>query len=180
MLGAVLPALLLAVPADARLTLHAGGPQIEKIAWSVEAVETEGPLRAELLPSGNEVLLEPSGKGLARAFLFGRREVHVIEVAVDAAFPEPGPAPSCTAVKDDICYAQFRSHPLPQMVFELAGLQAEARAAQQELDKAGLPQLRVAISPWGVKLTGPEDAAEKRRALRAIWPAILGPLRLDE
>ena len=142
--------------------------------------ETEGPLRAELLPSGNEVLLEPSGKGLARAFLFGRREVHVIEVAVDAAFPEPGPAPSCTAVKDDICYAQFRSHPLPQMVFELAGLQAEARAAQEELDKAGLPQLRVAISPWGVKLTGPEDAAEKRRALRAIWPAILGPLRLDE
>jgi len=175
----LLLALLLAVPAELRLSLHAGEHHIEKISWLAEAVESEGPLRAELLPSGNELLLEPSGRGLARAFLFTRREVKVIEVAIDAAFPEPAPLPTCAAVKDAACYAQFRAHPLPRMVFELEGLQAEAKSAQDELSRAGLGHISVAISPWGVKLIGARDDPEKRRALRAVWPAILGPLRLD-
>src|SRR5439155_804070 len=96
---AALLGLLLAVPADARLTLHVGAHQIERIAPDFELVETEGPLRAELLPSGNELLLEPAGPGIARAFLFARREVQVIEVAIDASFPAPAPPPSCAAVK---------------------------------------------------------------------------------
>jgi len=172
--------LLLAVPADLRLSLHAKEHRIEKIVWRVEAVETEGPLRAELLPSGNELLLEPTGAGVGRVFLFGPRDVKVIEAFVDT--PQPaGPArPACETVKDAACYAQFRAAPQPKMTFELEGLQAEAKAAQQCLDEAGLKGVTVAISPWGVKLTGAKDAAAKRSALRAIWPAILGPLRLDE
>ena len=83
-------------------------------------------------------------------------------------------------MKDAACYAQFRAAPQPRIVFELEGLQAEAKAAQDELDKAGLKSVSVAISPWGVKLRGAKDAAEKRRALRAVWPAILGTLRLDD
>ena len=172
--------LLLAVPADARLSLQPGQHRIEKIAWRAELVEAEGPLRAELLPSGNELLLEPQGPGVARAFLFSPREVHVIEVFIGAPPPPPAGKPSCETVKDTACYAQFRAAPQAKMVFELDGLQAEARAAQDELDKAGLKNVSVAISPFGVKLTGAKDAAEKRHALRAIWPAILGPLRLDD
>jgi hypothetical protein len=176
----ILAALLLAVPADVRVALHSGEHRIEKIDWRAEAVETEGPLRAELLPSGNELLLEPSGKGVGRAFVFTRREVHVIEAFVDTPLPRPAAPPSCETVKDAACYAQFRAAPQPHMVFELEGLQAEARAAQDELAKAGVGHVEVAISPWGVKLRGVKDAAEKRKALEAIWPAILGPLRLDD
>ena len=66
------------------------------------------------------------------------------------------------------------------MVFELEGLQAEARAAQEELARAGLAHVEIGLSPYGVKLKNVKDSAEKRRALRAIWPAILGPLRLDD
>ena len=77
------------------------------------------------------------------------------------------------------CYAQFRAAPQPRMVFELEGMQAEARAAQEELLKAGLAHIVVGLSPWGVKLKGAKDEAERRRALRVIWPAILGPLRVD-
>jgi hypothetical protein len=172
-------ALLLAVPAEKRLSLHAGDHRIEKLDFAVEAVEAEGPLRAELLPSGNELLLEPSGPGIARAFLFTRHEVRVIEIAVDAGFPAAAPPPTCPVVKDAACYAQFRASPQPRMVFELEGLQAEARAAQRELDRAGLRHVSIGISPYGVKLTGARGEAEKRKALRAIWPAILGPLRLD-
>jgi hypothetical protein len=171
--------LLLAVPADARIGLHAGEHHIEKID-PADAVETEGPLHAELLPSGNELLLEPSAKGVAHAFLFSRRQVRVIEVLIDTPPPAPAARPSCPAVTDAACYAQFRAAPQPKMVFELEGVQAEARAAQEELAKAGLAHIQVALSPWGVKLKGVKDDAEKRKALRAIWPAILGPLRLDE
>jgi len=173
-------ALLLAIPADARLSLRAGAHAIEKVRPGFVAVETEGPLHAELLPSGNELLLEPQAKGIARAFLFGRHEVHVVEVAIDTAFPEPGPLPSCTSVKDAACYAQFRAHPTDKLVFELEGLQAEAKAAQEELARAGLPHIEVGLSPFGVKLKGAKDESEKRRALRAIYPAILGRLRLDQ
>jgi hypothetical protein len=173
-----LVALLLAIPAEVRLTLHAGEHHIEKIA-PAEFVETDGPLRAELLPSGNELLLEPSAKGVAHAFLFTRRQVRAIEIFVDTPPPPPAAKPLCATVTDAACYAQFRAAPQPRMVFEIEGVQAEAKAAQEELAKAGLPQIEVAISPWGVKLKGARDAAEKRRALRAIWPAILGPLRLD-
>lgn len=176
----ILAALLLAVPADLRLSLHAGEHRIAQIDWRAESVETEGPLRAELLPSGNEILLEPLGKGVARAFVFTRREVRVIEAFVDTPLPPPGERPACETVKDAACYAQFRVAPQPHMVFELEGLQAEAKAAQSELARAGLAHIEVAISPWGVKLKGAKDAAEKRRALKVIWPAILGPLRLDE
>jgi len=172
---------LLAVPADARLSLHAGAHVIEKVQPGLLAVEAEGPLRAELLPSGNEVLLEPQAKGIARVFLFARHDVRVIEVAIDTPFPEPGPAPSCPVVKDAACYAQWRAH-FPadrKLIFELEGLQAEARAAQQELARAGLPHIEVGLSPFGVKLKGARGEAEKRRALRAIFPAILGPLKID-
>lgn len=176
----ILLALLLAVPAELRLTMHSGEHRIEKIDWLAVSIETEGPLHAELLPSGNEVLLEPSAKGIGRAFVFTRREVRVIEAFIDLPLPPPPGKPACTVVKDAACYAQFRAAPQPRMVFEVEGLQAEARAAQEELSKAGLKHIEVAISPWGVKLRGVKDAAEKRRALEAIWPAILGPLRLDD
>jgi len=177
----VILALLLAIPAEQRLTLHAGAHVIEKVQAGALAVETEGPLRAELLPSGNELLLEPQAKGIARVFLFARHEVTVMEIAIDAQFPEPGPPPACPIVKDAACYAQWRAN-VPagkKIIFELDGLQAEAKAAQEELTRAGLPHIEVGISPYGVKLKGVKDEAERRRALRAVWPAILGPLRLD-
>ena len=178
----ILLALLLAAPPDATVALRAGVSRIQKIDWPLpEAVETTGPLRAELLPSGNELLLEPLSKGVGRAFVFTRREVRVIEAYIDTPQPpESRAAPACATIKDAACYAQFRASPQPKMTFELEGLQAEAKAAQEELAKAGLAQIEVGISPWGVKLKGARDAAEKRRALRAIWPAILGPLRLDD
>jgi hypothetical protein len=172
--------LLLAIPADLRVSLRSGEHRIEKIDWRAESVETEGPLHAELLPSGNEVLLEPSGKGVARAFVFTRRDVRVIEAYIDTPQPSPPAKPSCAAISSAACYAEFRAAPQPRMVFEIEGLQAEARVAQEELAKAGLAKIEVAISPWGVKLRGAKDAAEKRRALKAIWPVILGPLRLDD
>ena len=150
---------------------------IEKV--NALAVDRDGPVRAELLPSGNEVLIEATGKGLGHVFLFDRREVRVIEVAVETEPPPPGPAPVCETVKDAACYEQFRRHPMPHMVFELEGLQAEARAAQKLLDEANL-HITVGISPWGVKLKGATGEAEQRKALMTIWPAILGPLRLDE
>ena len=59
----------------------------------------------------------------------------------------------------------------------LGPLRAEVSGA--ELRRAGLGQVEVAISPYGVRLKGVRDEAERRKALRAIWPAILGPLRLD-
>ena len=177
MTGALV-ALLLAIPAEARLSLHAGQPRIEKID-PADVVETEGPLHAELLPSGNELLLEPSARGVARAFLFTRRQVRVIEIFIDTEPPPPAAPPTCPVVKDAACYAQFRRAPQPRMVLELDGVQAEAKAAQEELTKAGLGHLEVALSAWGVKLRGAKDEAERRRALRAIWPAILGPLRFD-
>lgn len=173
-------ALLLAVPAEARLTLTAGARHIEKIVDGVAAVESEGPLRAELLPSGNELLLETAQPGLARVFLFLHREVRVLEVAIDVPFPPPGPAPTCAVVKDAACYAQFRAAPREKVIFALGGMQAEARAAQELLDQAGLTRVQVALSPFGVQLRGCADEAQKRLALRTIWPAILGRLRLDE
>ena len=160
------------------LHLALGQKDIQKVNPPL-AVEARGAVRAELLPSGNEVLIEAAARGLGQVFLFDRREVRVIEVAVDVAPPEPGPLPTCPTVKDAACYEQFRRHQLPRMTFELEGLQAEAKAAQKLLDDAGL-KVTVAISPWGVKLKGAKDDAEKRQALIAIWPAILGPLRLDD
>lgn len=177
MIGLV--ALLLAIPAEARLSLHAGEHRIEKID-PVDAVEAEGPLHAELLPSGNELLLEPKEKGVGHVFLFTHRRVHVIEVYIDTPAPKDPEKPRCIAITDAACYAQFRAAPQPRMVFEIEGLKAEAKAAQDELVKAGLDKVEVAISPYGVKLKNTKDSAEKRKALRAIWPAILGPLRLDE
>ena len=175
---AALLALLFAIPADARVSLHAGAHRIEKISPGFEAVETEGPLHAELLPSGDELLLEPSGPGVARAFLFARREVRVVEVFIDTPAPPPAAKPLCATVKDAACYVQFRKAPQQKMIFELEGLQAEARAAQEELSRAGLAHVEVVLSPWGVKLKGARDVGEQRRALRAIYPALLGPLRL--
>jgi len=172
--------LLFAIPADARVMLHAGAYRIEKISPGFDAVETEGPLHAELLPSGDELLLEPQSRGVARAFLFARHEVRIVEVFIDTPVPPPAPKPACATVKDAACYQQFRASPQPKMVFELEGVQAEAKAAQEELSKAGIANIEIAISPWGVKVKGAKDAPEKRRALRAIWPAILGPLRITD
>jgi hypothetical protein len=159
------------------LQLALGQKEIRQV--SAVAVEASGPVHAELLPSGNEALIEATGRGIGHVFLFDRHEVRVIEVAVDTPPPEPGPVPTCPTVKDAACYEQFRRHQLPHMVFELEGMQAEAKAAQQLLDKAGL-HVTVGISPWGVKLKGAKDEAEQRKALMTVWPAILGPLRLDE
>ncbi|HUJ26870.1 MAG TPA: hypothetical protein VLW85_12680 [Myxococcales bacterium] len=159
------------------LHLSLGAQSIQKV--SALAVDRDGPVRAELLPSGNEVLIEATGRGIGHVFLFDRHELRVIEVAVDVEPPPPGPVPACETVKDAACYEQFRRHPMPRMTFELEGLQAEARAAQKLLDDAGL-KVTVGLSPWGVKLKGAKDEAETRKALVAIWPAILGPLRFDE
>lgn len=173
----------LAVPVDQRLSLKPADRRIEKIEPGVLAVEAEGPLRAELLPSGNEVLIEPSGKGIGRVFLFLRREVRVIEIAIGTASTPPPPRPACESVKDAACYQALRAWfaaggALEKLVFDLEGLQAEAKAAQAALDEAGLRNVKVGLSGYGVSLRGAKDEQETRRALRAIWPAILGPLRL--
>lgn len=172
--------LLLAIPADKRLTLPAGAHHIEKIQPGALAVECSGAVKAELLPSGNEVLVEPAGAG--RVFLFYKREVRVLDVA--ARFAEAGAPPSCTPIADAACYAAWRAHAavaaeLPRLVFEIPGLQAQAKAAQEEVARAGLAAVQVAFSPYGVKLSGTKDEGERRRALMAVWTAALGPLRLE-
>jgi hypothetical protein len=170
-------AVLLAVPADARIVSKPGAVHIEKIPAEALAVESEGGLRAELLPSGDELLLEGAQ---GRAFVFYKREVRVYEVG--KAFDETQPKPSCTPIADASCYAQWRAYlasASAPVQFTLEGLQLEAKAAQALLDAAGLKTLQVQLSPFGVHLKGARDEAETRRALRLIYPALLGPLRLD-
>ena len=139
-------ALLSAIPAEARLSLHADEHRIEKID-PADIVETEGPLHAELLPSGNELLLEPSAKGVARAFLFTRRQVRVIEIFIDTEPPPPAAPPACLIVKDAAGYAQLRRAPHLKMVLELGGVQAEARAAQEALAARGSATSRWPFRP---------------------------------
>ena len=163
--------LALAGPGDKRLVLRPGQKSIEKIAPGAEAVEG-----AELLPSGNEVLIEKPGL----VFVFHRREVHVFEVAASFT-PRKAKPTGCPVIRDADCYEKWRAaaEPGDKLVFELEGLEAEARAAQRELDSAGLSHVKVALSGAGVRLKGARDEQERRRALQAIWPAILGPLRLE-
>ena len=156
-------------------------------------MEPAGIVAAELLPT-EELLIEPRGAGLARVFLFARHLVRVVEVAVDLPLPLPPATPVPAACGSDAkariatadCYALWRArleHGLaskaPALAFEDEGLFAQARAAQAELARVGLGAMKLVLSPFGVRLAGAKDEAERRLALRAIWPAILGPLRLD-
>ena len=180
-----------AIPPDARLQLALKQPRIEKVGPEFTAVEVDDGkvLRAELLPSG-ELLLEPVGPGVARAFLVARRLVRVVEVAVEARLPAPAPPPTglCAApVITEKCYPAWRerlSHLLaegaPQLSYELEGMQQEAKAAGALLAAAGLGHVAFSRSALGVRLKGAKDAAEKRAALRAVYFALLGPLRFEE
>ena len=180
-----------AVPPDARLALQLKQPRIEKLGPEFTVVEVDDPkvLRAELLPSG-ELLLEPVGPGVAHAFLFARRLVRVVEVAVDKPLPAPAPAPTglCAApVIMEKCYPLWRerlSHlaatDAPQVSYELEGMQQEAKVAGALLAAAGLGHVQFSRSALGVRLRGTKDAAEKRAALRAVYRAVLGPLRFEE
>jgi hypothetical protein len=166
-------------------------PRFEKLGPEFNAAEVDDPkvLRAELLPSG-ELLLEPLAPGQARVFLFARRLVRVIEVAVDEKLPAPSPAPQglCkTPVITKECYSIWRERlahlapeSAPQVRYELEGLQEEAKAAGARLAAAGLGHVQLSRSAFGVRLKGAKDAAEKRAALRAVYPALLGPLRFEE
>ena len=173
-------ALLVAMPADKRLTMRTGAPLIERADAAVLSVEAEPPLRAELLASG-ELLLEAPQPGLFHVFLFSKRQVRAWEIAVGVPLP-PAPPGGCTEVRDEATYEACRKIAGPQdrIRFELEGVQAEAKAAQGALAKAGLPGVQIALSAWGVKLKGPRDETEKRRALAVVWPFVLGPLRLDD
>ena len=176
----LLAALLVAAPADKRLEISAKAPHIERVEPGTLAVETEGELHAELLPS-DEILLEAKQPGVSRVFLFSKRLVRVYEVAVDAPLPPADPG-GCAPVIDAKSYQACRARigPAERVVFELEGLQAEAKAAQAALEKAQLGHLSVGLTPYGLRLKGARDEAERRRALRAVWPALLGPLRLDD
>ncbi len=184
-----------AAPPDARLAFTGQKPRIEKIDTGFEAVLVDPPaaLRAELLPTG-ELLLEPRGAGVARVFLFAKRLVRVLEVAFDAALPPASdtavPA-SCGDAREAklptaACYAAWRDKllhataaDLPALSWELDGLRAQAAAAQAALDAAGI-KLTAQVSAFGLKLKGDADEPSRRRALMAAWPAVLGPLRIDE
>lgn len=191
LLGLLLAAAAGAAPPDRRLQLDRRAPRIEKLVAAADAVLADPPgvVLAELLPTG-ELLLEPKGEGEARVFLFARREVRVWEVAVGRPLTAPAPAPAGPCAQphiDAACYPAWAARLLhlpaaeaPPLVFELEGLQAQAKAAQKALEAAGLRQVAAAFSPFGVKLKGAKDEAERRRALVALWPAALGPLRVDE
>ena len=182
-------------PPDGRLALTGKRPRIEKIDTGFSAVEADPPelLRAELLPTG-ELLLEPKAAGVARVFLYATRLVRVLEVALDMPLPPPPTEPPPAACTDQgearvasaACYDYWRARlahlpaaDAPPISLEGDGLMAELKAAQAALAAAGL-KLRVALSPFGLRVQGAKDEAEKHRALRLIWPFILGPLRLDE
>lgn len=185
-----------AAPPDARIALLDKKPHFQRVEGEFSAVEVEPPelVHAELLPT-QELLLEPRAAGVARVFLFTPRLVRVVEVAALVPLPQPDPgqaAPAGCAAQDGAariasaaCYEHWRARLLrttaaeaPGLSFEGDGLHAELKAAQAELDKRGL-KLQVAVTPFGVRLLGARDEAQQRRALIAIWPAMLGPLRID-
>jgi len=184
-----------AVPPDARLSLQGKKPSIQKADTGFTGVDSDAPeiVRAELLPTG-ELLLEPQGPGLARVFLFAPRLVRVLEIAVDVALPSaieaalPLGCGSATEAKiaSAACYTAWRarlsatlSADAPAVSFEDQGLHAQLAAAQVELVKAGLPTVQIAVTPFGIRIKGAKDESERRRALRAAWSALLGPLRLE-
>jgi hypothetical protein len=123
-------------------------------------------------------------------FLFARRLVRVVEAAVEVQLPAPAPAPAglcALPVITEKCYPAWRerlSHlaaaEAPQVSYELEGMQQEAKAAGALLAAAGLGHVGFARSALGVRLKGAKDAAEKRAALRAVYGAVLGPLRFEE
>jgi hypothetical protein len=180
-----------AAPPDARLALEPGAPRIEKLPDGFDFVLVDSPsvLQAELLPTG-ELLLDPKSPGEARVFLFSRRLVRVLEVAVGRPLPAPDPPPTGACAKpriDRTCHGPWARHLLhasasdtPLLAFEVEGLQEQAKAAKALLVSARLEKLDVAFSPFGVRIKGARDPAEKRRALLVIWPVVLGQLRLDD
>ena len=172
-------AALLAIPVDRQLTMSAKKPHIEHVDPGTVSIEVEGDLHAELLPS-DEILLEARKPGVSRVYLFSKFLMRVYEVAVDAPLPPPGPG-GCAPVIDSKSYEACRARigPGEKVVFELEGMQAMAKAAQALLEKAALPQIQAGFSPYGLRLKGARDEAERRRALIAVWPALLGPVRLD-
>jgi hypothetical protein len=193
-LATLAPAQAMAAPPDVRLVLSPGAPRIDKVTSDFTAVVVEAPaaLRAEILPAG-ELLLEPVAGAAATSthvFLFAPRLVRVLEVAIGRPLEEPAPAPggACKApVVTAACYPAWRarlSHleaaQAPRLTYELEGLQAEARAATLRLAAAGLGHLAFARSAMGVRLVGARDAAERQRALCAVWDAVLGTLRVEE
>lgn len=181
-----------AVPPDARLLLSGPKPRIEKIGPGFIAAEVEpaGVLSAQVLKT-DELLLEPKGTGVARVFLFAAHVVRVLEVAIDAPLPQAPPVPaSClrdgeARVDSAACYEAWRKRlahadKAPAISFEGDGWMAAARAAQRALDEAGLKHVQAALTGYGVRLRGARDEPERLKALRALWPAVLGPLRLAE
>jgi hypothetical protein len=191
LLGLLLALPARAVPPDARLQLSQRLPRIEKVGpeFTIALVDDPKVLRAELLPSG-ELLLEPAGPGVARVFLFAKRLVRVVEVAVETALPAPAPPPAglCAApVITEKCYSPWRERlahlaaaDAPRVSYELEGMQQEAKAAGALLAAAGLGHVQFSTSALGVRLKGAKDPAEKRAALRAVYGAVLGPLRFEE
>jgi hypothetical protein len=179
-----------AAPPDARLALELAKPRIERIDAGFTQVESDDEriVHAELLPSG-ELLLEPKAAGVTRVFLFTDRLVRALEVAAGVPLPPIDPAPLAPCAKPLItaaCYPAWRdtlqhlaAQDAPKLELELDGEQEQVKAAQAALAQAGMGQVQLAFSPFGVKLKGAKDAAEEHRALRAIWPWMLGPLRLD-
>jgi hypothetical protein len=173
-----------------RLALSVGTPRIERVDESFTAVlsDDEAIVHAELLPSG-ELLLEPRGKGTVRVLLFAARLVRALEIAVGVPLPsiDPAPVAPCAAPRiTAACYAAWRVHlqhlpaaDAPPIAFEIEGVQEQIRQAQAALAKAGLTKITLAVSSSGVRLKGVADANEERRALQAIWPWLLGPLRID-
>ena len=137
-------------------------------------------------PEGTRPALDRSASpagGLPRAGATDQQRAACLARSLPGA-PIQIPTPACYAVQVERLTRQeaVEAPPaaMPRFVFDLEGLQAEAKAAQALLDQAGLSQVRVALSPFGVKLSGAKDDEEKRRALIALYPAVLGPLRLDE
>jgi hypothetical protein len=181
-----------AAPPDARLAIELGAPKIERIDPSFTVVESddETVVRAELLPSG-ELLLEPKHRGTTRVFLFAPRLVRVIEISIGEPLPAIDPAPALPCAKPLInvaCYPAWRTHlqhllasDAPPLELEIEALQEELKQATAALGKAGL-NLSLAINAFGIKIKSGKEVAEpglERRALRTIWPFILGPMRLD-
>lgn len=180
-----------AAPPDARLALKLKVPRIEKLPDGFTFVLVDAPdvLDAELLSTG-ELLLDPKSPGEAHVFLFSRRLVRVLELAVERPLlaPEPAPRGPCEKPRiDRACHAAWArrlqhlaASDAPALLFEIEGLQEEAKAARELLVSAGMSKLDVSFSPFGVRIKGAKDEVERRRALMIIWPVVLGPLRVDD
>lgn len=185
-----LPSRAQAAPPDERLALTSNTPKILKLPaeYDLALSDTPAVARTELLPTG-ELLIEPVSKGEAHVFVFQRRLVRVYELAVDQPLAPADPAPEGACQKpviDKPCAAPWMKHlqhlttaELPKFHSEIEGLQELAKMAQALLTKARLGHISIAISPYGLRIKDAKDDDERRRAIMAVYPAVLGPLRLD-